>query len=168
MSGSAPEPAGKWQVILHNTRGCGANGLFCVETRFMKFLILSAAALLMAVPAAGQAKPSLRDVPEIENALFSVAIADEVRDYCTDIRGRVLKAINVLQRAKRHANSLGYSDTEIRAYVKSDAEKARMRAKGERFLAQNGVQYDKPETFCAFGRAEIEKNSAIGALLRAK
>ena len=168
MSGFAPGQSGKNHLILHNTRECAALGPFQTETKVMKFLIFSIISLLIAVPALSQAKPSLRDVPEIEDALFSVAIADEVRDYCGDISGRVLRAINVLQRAKNRANSLGYTDDEIRAYVKSKAEKARMRAKGEKFLARNGVHYDKPETFCAFGRAEIEKNSAIGALLRAK
>ena len=78
-----------------------------------------------------------------------------------------MRAIGVLQRLKSRANALGYSDAEIRAYIESDAEKARMRAKGEAFLSQNGVRYGQPETFCAFGRSEIQKNSAIGALLRA-
>ena len=64
-------------------------------------------------------------------------------------------------------NALGYSDDEIRNYVESDVEKARMRKKGKAFLAANGVNPDDPETFCTFGRAEIAKNSAIGALLRA-
>ena len=69
---------------------------------------------------------------------------------------------------RSRANELGYSDAEIRAYVESDAEKARMRAKGEKFLASKGVDKNNPETFCAFGRAEIEKSSAIGALLKAR
>ena len=43
-----------------------------------------------------------------------------------------------------------------------------MRAKGERLLRQAGVKLDQPETFCAYGLAEIKKNSAIGVLLRAK
>ena len=80
----------------------------------------------------------------------------------------MLRALNTLRKIKAQANDLGYSDDEIRAYVESDTEKARMRAKGEKFLAQNGVSYDKPETFCTFGRAEIAKSSAIGVLLRVK
>ena len=130
-----------------------------------------AAALLLAltVPAAhATAKPSLREVPEIENALFAVAIADAVRDRCDDIGARMIKAMVVLRGIKGRANDLGYSDDEIRAYVESDVEKARIRAKGTKFLAANGVAMDQPETFCTFGRAEIAKSSAIGVLLRAK
>ena len=125
-----------------------------------------AALLIAALPAA--AKPALRDVPEIENTLFAVAIADEVRDQCGTISARMLKALTTLRKIKARANALGYSDAEIRAYIESDNEKARMRKKGESFLKQSGVRLSDPETFCAFGRAEIAKNSAIGALLKAR
>lgn len=125
-----------------------------------------AALALLATPVA--AKPSLRDVPEIENTLFAVAIADEIRDRCGAISARTLRALGLLRKLKARANALGYSDAEIRAYIESDTEKARMRKKGERFLAQNGVKTSEPETFCAFGRAEIARNSAIGALLKAR
>ena len=33
------------------------------------------------------AKPSMRDVPEIENMLFAVAIANEVGKKCGSLRG---------------------------------------------------------------------------------
>jgi hypothetical protein len=35
-----------------------------------------------------------------------------------------------------------------------------------RYLAEAGVQSGAPETYCLLGRAEIEKGSQIGALLR--
>lgn len=134
----------------------------------MRSLIAAVLSAFVALPAAALAKPSLRDVQEIEDPLFAVAVAKEVSDICDDISPRYLKGLGELRRLKARANALGYTDAEIRDYIESDAEKARMRAKGEKLLAQNGVIYGKPETFCAYGRAEIEKNSAIGVLLRAK
>ncbi|MFV1548053.1 DUF5333 domain-containing protein [Phaeobacter sp. JH209C] len=138
----------------------------------MRILIATCAACLMLLPSMGAAKPSLRDVQEIEDPLFAVALAKEVSDHCDAITARYFKGLTELRRLRARANALGYTDTEIRAYIGSDEEKARMRAKGERFLAQNGVSYEKSyektETFCTFGRAEIKKNSAIGVLLRAK
>lgn len=139
-------------------------------------LIAAAVTALMALPAAASdaeaaapaAKPSLRDVQEIEDPLFAVAVAKEVSDYCDSIAPRYFRGLVELRRLRARANDLGYSDAEIRVYIESDAEKARMRAKGEKLLAQNGVNYGEPESFCAYGRAEIEKNSAIGVLLRAK
>ncbi len=113
-------------------------------------------------------KPPLREVQIIDDTLLVIALANEIREYCGAINGRVFKAMGIMRGLKRHANGLGYSDDEIRAYVTSDSEKARMRKRGEKYLFAKGVTYDEPETFCALGRAEIEKNSAIGALLRAK
>lgn len=134
----------------------------------LRTLTAATLTLVLALPVAALAKPSLRDVPEIEDPLFAVAVAKEVADHCDSIAPRYFKGLGELRRLKSRANALGYSDAEIREYIESDDEKARMRAKGERLLAQNGVSYGEPETFCAYGRAEIEKNSAIGVLLRAK
>ncbi|MCF6231832.1 MAG: DUF5333 domain-containing protein [Rhodobacteraceae bacterium] len=124
--------------------------------------------LSLALPANAYAKPSLRDVPEIENIIFAAALAHEVSGRCPSIQARKIKALRMAWTLKARANELGYSDAEIKAYVKSDGEKARMRAKGERFLRANGVDYANPESFCTYGHAEISKSSAVGALLRAK
>lgn len=133
----------------------------------MTFAKPFALAALMTLPVAAEAKPPLRDVKEIDNELYYIAIANEISEYCPSISGRRLKAISVIWGLKSKANKLGYSDKEIRAYVESDAEKDRMRAKGEVYLAQHGVSYENPGSFCTLGRAEIERNSAIGVYLRA-
>lgn len=131
--------------------------------------IVSALTFVFAAPlSAANAKPHLRDVAEIENILFVAAIANEVDKKCDSIDGRRLKGYRMLFNLRMRANELGYSDAEIRAYVESDVEKDRMRTKGYKFLSQHGVDKNKPETFCAFGRAEIAKSSAIGALLKAR
>ncbi|WP_237212408.1 DUF5333 domain-containing protein [Ruegeria lacuscaerulensis] len=122
---------------------------------------------LLTLPAMADAKPPLREVKEIDNELYYIAIANEISDYCPSISGRRMKAIGVMWGLRSKANKLGYSDKEIRAYVESYTEKDRMRAKGEAYLAQHGVTYDNPNSFCTLGRAEIERNSAIGVYLRA-
>ena len=118
--------------------------------------------------AAAAAKPPLSEVPEIENKLFAAAVGWEISEICDDIAARTLKALNEAWALKARANELGYSNDEIRAYMKSKTQKKRMRAKGEAYLKSQGAIYGQPETFCAVGRAEIAKKSAIGALLRAK
>lgn len=117
--------------------------------------------------ASADEKPSLRDVPEVENIIFAAALAHEVSEECPSIKARKIKALGMALRLRSRANDLGYSDTEIRAYIESKAEKSRMRTKGETYLRANGVDYTKPETFCVFGHAEIANSSAVGALLRA-
>ena len=118
--------------------------------------------------AAAAAKPPLSEVAEIENKLFAAAVGWEISEICDDIAARKLKALNEAWALKARANELGYSNDEIRAHMKSKEQKKRMRAKGEAYLKSQGAIYGQPETFCAVGRAEIEKKSAIGALLRAK
>lgn len=135
-----------------------------LKTCALALLICAAAPAVLAA----QSRPPLSEVAEIEDTLFVVALANEVGRKCETISGRRLKGYNMLFKLRGRANDLGYTDAEIRAYVESDAEKARMRAKGESYLKSRGVKLDTPETFCAFGRAEIAKSSAIGALLRAR
>ena len=126
-------------------------------------------ALCAAFPAASSAdKPSLRDVPEVENIIFAAALAHEVSEKCPSIEGRMFKALGMAWQLKARANELGYSDSEIKTYVESDSKKDRMRTKGETYLTANGVDYTKTETFCVYGHAEIANSSAVGALLRAK
>lgn len=135
----------------------------------IKYTVFAAlTALPLSLPTSADAKPPLREVSEIDNELYYIAIANEIAEVCDSINGRRMKAIGVMWGLRSKANKLGYSDDEIRAYVESDTEKARMRNKGEAYLSANGAKYGQPETFCALGRAEINKNSAIGVYLRAK
>ena len=127
-----------------------------------------AAVMGLALPvAAVSAKPPLREVSEIDDSLLWIAIANEIDKRCDDLAGRRLKAIGIMWDLRARANELGYSDAEIRAYVESDSEKSRMRARGNAYVAARGVSYYEPQTFCALGRAEMKKNSAIGVLLKA-
>ncbi|WP_246058919.1 DUF5333 domain-containing protein [Shimia litoralis] len=125
---------------------------------------------LCAVLAAGPvfAKTGLSQEKSINDGLFALAVANEIRDYCPTISARLFKAYSFMRALKRSANELGYADNEIEAYIENDDEKAKMRARGEAYLKQNGVSYDDPQSFCTLGRAEIQKTSQIGALLRAK
>jgi len=123
----------------------------------------------LAAPASSAAaRPHLREATQINDGLFAVAIAREIKDHCPSIRARYFRAFTFLSSLKREAREMGYSNAEIEAYVEDDAEKARMRARGEAYLAEKGVSYDDPQSFCALGREEIEKSSQIGVLLRAK
>jgi hypothetical protein len=130
-------------------------------------LLVPALALgLTAMPAA--AKPALRDVPAIDDALLDLGIADIIRKQCPDISPRMIRAVSFVWDLKSRAKSMGYSDAEIDAYVDSDAEKARMRARGAAFFKARGVDTSNPQSYCALGREEIRKSSRIGSFLRAK
>jgi hypothetical protein len=69
---------------------------------------------------------------------------------------------------KRRASSMGYSDAQIRAYVDSGSEKARIRDRGEAYVRARGLDPAKDADLCTLGRDEIRKGSQIGTFLRAK
>lgn len=114
------------------------------------------------------ANPALRDIPQIENAVFDVAVADKIRKKCDDIAPRLAQAYALYNATKQHARKLGYSEEEIDNYADSKAEKERMRTKRDAYLASQGVVRSDPQSYCAVGRKEIQKSSRIGSLLREK
>ncbi len=133
----------------------------------MRIILTTALTIaVLATPLA--AKPPLRDVPQIDDALLDLGIADIIRKECPTISARMIKAIAYLRNLNNKARQMGYSAAEIEAYTDSDAEKDRMRARGAAFFKAKGVDTSDPQSYCALGNAEIQKGSRIGSLLRAK
>ncbi len=133
----------------------------------MRYLILILSVFTLSAGSI-DTKKSLRDVKSIDDAVFHIAAADQIRKMCPDISARLFKALNFARKTKAKAVKLGYSEAEIDAYLDSDAEKARMKARGAAYFKANGVVTGEPESYCALGRKEIEKSSRIGSLLRVK
>ena len=127
-----------------------------------------AVALVMTLPAMAAGKPNLRDLPEIDDRMLWVAMAIEISDRCPTIEPRTLRGLNYLWSIRNQAQALGYSTSEIKAYADSDAEKARMRARGEAYVRAQGLNPDNNADLCKLGQAEIAKGSQIGAFLRLK
>ena len=127
-----------------------------------------AVALVMTLPAMAAGKPNLRDLPEIDDRMLWVAMAIEISDRCPTIEPRTLRGLNYLWSIRHQAQALGYSTSEIKAYADSDAEKARMRARGEAYVRAQGLNPDNNADLCKLGQAEIAKGSQIGAFLRLK
>ena len=130
-----------------------------------KPLILSALLTAMiAQPAL--ARPALRDVAEVRDGIVAVGIAYEISEKCATIRPRILRGIGYLNGLKSRALELGYSEEEIDAFVNDAGEKARLEAMARARLVELGARAGDPESYCALGRAEIARDSAVGRLLR--
>lgn len=131
-----------------------------------KLIIVLAATATLAHPVTAQ--PALRDVASIDNALFDLGVADIIRKQCPDVSARMVRALRYARNLQKQARALGYSDAQIDAYLDSDADKARLRRKAASYFKANGVDTSDPQSYCALGRAEIQKSSRIGSLLKAK
>ena len=112
------------------------------------------------------AKPPLREVQEIDDAVMVIAIADEIRKSCDDISARLVRAYATLNGLKETARARGYTEDEVEDYVTSKDEKARMRSKAESYLAGQGVRADDTAALCRFGKRQIQSQTEIGRLLR--
>jgi capsule polysaccharide export protein KpsE/RkpR len=133
----------------------------------MRHLILTLSILVLTSQMAW-ARQNLRDIKSVDDVIFDVAVADEIRKKCPDISARLVNALSLYRSVRAQARSLGFSDEEIKAYGDSDVDKARIRAKGEAYLRANGVVDSDPQSYCALGRKEIQKSSRIGSLLKEK
>ncbi|AVL52191.1 hypothetical protein CEP88_06015 [Roseobacter denitrificans] len=123
------------------------------------------AVLMMGLAAPVAANPPLREVKQIDDALYTVGLANEIRRKCPDISARFFKAVRFLRALEDKARGLGYSEAEIRAHLESDAEKKRLRARAADEMKAAGYKQDT-DGYCALGRAEIAQKTEIGALLR--
>ncbi|MEM7519647.1 MAG: DUF5333 domain-containing protein [Pseudomonadota bacterium] len=136
-------------------------------TEFLKGIMTVTLCLAIVSGTPLAAKPPLRDVAEIDDALLDLGIADHIRKNCPQISARMLKAITYVSNLERRARDLGYSRDEIKAYTNSDVEKERLRARAAEVFAARGYQGRDAASMCALGREEIAKDSRIGTLLRA-
>ena len=130
--------------------------------RFLTALVIVA----LSFGGMASAKPPLRDVAAIDDALMHVAIADAIRKSCDNINARLIRAYSELNRLKSVARDMGYTEKEVEQYVTSKEEKARMKAKAEQFLQVNGVRPNDTPALCRFGQSQIQAQTEIGQLLR--
>jgi len=130
-------------------------------------LLATATGLLITAGAAraDQWQP-LRDDPRLHSGLTVIAVGRHIHFTCPDINARALRALAFAEGLVNHAQDLGFSRSEINAYIDDDAEKDRYREIARAYFAQQGGDMDDAESVCAVGRDEIAARSAIGRLLR--
>ena len=133
-----------------------------------KTLIAALSALMLAAPVMAAGKPALRDVAQIDDRMLWVALAIEISDRCDSIDPRTLRGLSYLWEIRSQARDLGYTPAEIKTYVDSKDEKARMRGRGEAYVRSHGLNPQNDADLCTLGQAEIAKGSQIGAFLRMK
>lgn len=152
--------------------------------RYLKFIssctTRAGGAVILMMLAAGapvaDTHPPLREVKEIDDRMFAIALAIEISDRCGSIAPRTVQGLLKLNSLRSVAKRMGYSDKEIRAYVRSDAEKARLRKRGEDYVQSQGLDPTSDADLCTLGRTEIgkcaqskeSKCSLTGSLLKEK
>ena len=131
------------------------------------FVGASALTLAFSIGAAALAMKPLNQEKHINDSLISAGIGELIRRNCSSISPRYFVFYRKSKELERYALNLGYSKTEIRAFLDNKAEQDRVRKAAKDYLAANGVVKGDEATYCALGLAEIENGSLTGQLLRA-
>ena len=130
-------------------------------------ILVTAVGLLTAIgPARADDWQPLRDDPRMNSGLAVIAVGRHIHNVCPDINARLLRALGFAEGLVGHAQDLGYSRSEVNAFIDDPAEQDRYREVARSYFAQNGADMDDPESVCQVGRDEIAAGSTIGRLLR--
>ena len=130
---------------------------------------LTGAVVLVAMAGAALAATDyskMRADKRVQSELLAASMAYLIDEECSSIRPRKLTVLTYALSLKRYAKSLGYTGDEVDAYVADRDEQARFREMAEARLIEKGADPDEPESYCAVGRAEIEKRTYLGSMLK--
>lgn len=117
----------------------------------------------LATPVA--ALPPLGDDDHVTQTLVSAAIGEAIRQNCGSISARMFRVLGKAKELERYALRKGYTETQIKAFLKSEKQRARIISLARAYLVENGVVENKEETYCSLGHAEIAKGTLTGYLL---
>ena len=137
-------------------------------TRFTTYALSAALAVVFAGPLAASERAGLANEKEINDALVIMAAAEKIQRECGSLRGRLFRARSFGERVVDMAVTKGYTESEIRAFVDNDTEKARVRAERNAYFASRGASNKDPESLCVLGYSEIAQGSPIGYFLKKK
>lgn len=123
-------------------------------------------ALIAALATPALALEALNKEAHINNALIAGRVADVIRNECSSISAKMFVVLAELNALEDYARGKGYSEAEVKAFLKNPTEKARIKASAADYLAKAGAKKGDEESYCKVGRDEIAKGSLTGSLLR--
>ena len=133
--------------------------------RMIKPVVLTTAlSFAMAAPASA----GLKDEKDLNNGLLIAAVAEKIQRECKTIGARMFKARAYANELKDQAEGRGYTMAEIEAYVDDSEEKRKMRERRNAYFKSKGASNLDPQSLCVLGNAEMQQQTEIGMLLKAK
>lgn len=119
-------------------------------------------------PATAGALEPLSAEAHVTRQLVAARVADRIRRECPSISANMLRAFAAAQALKAYAQRKGYPEAEIDAFLKDRAQRERIYAEAEAYMAARGVRPGDVQSYCALGHAEIDAGSVTGSLIRRK
>lgn len=133
--------------------------------RFSSVLVAGMVGLCLTAPVMAQDKVPLAENAHIRDSLVAGRVADVLRNGCGSLHARMLLALSKLDDLKDYAVAEGYTEAEVRAFLKDRKQKDAMKAIAADYLAKAGVVEGDEESYCRVGKDEIAKGTLAGSLL---
>ena len=124
------------------------------------------AATLTMDPAMAEATVPLAQEAHINEQLIAAAAGDILRKTCPTLEARTFVVLAKLADLKSYTRAQGYTEDEVKVFLKDKAQKARIKASATDYLTAAGAVTGNAESFCTAGRNEIAKGTLTGSLLR--
>jgi hypothetical protein len=102
----------------------------------------------------------------ITQKLVAAQVGDILRSTCPQVSARMFVVLSEMLALERRAKDSGHDDAAIRAFLKDRAQKQRIRALANDYLAKAGAKAGDSASFCAVARAEVAAKTMAGQLLR--
>lgn len=131
----------------------------------IRLTIVAAFSALMLVATPAVALQPLSQDDHVTGTLVSAAIGEEIRNKCSRISARLLRAVAKARALEQYALAKGYTEADVKVFLKSKTEKARIVSLARAYMVKNGVVEGQEATYCSLGRAEIAKGTLTGYLL---
>lgn len=129
-------------------------------TRLMLALCLST----LAAPLWAESRIAKDD--HVTQMLMAARVGDVIRNTCPTISARMFVVLGQMHELKAYALAQGYTEPEVRAFLKDPVEKDRIKGLADAYLAKAGAKPGDAESHCTVGRAEIAAGTLTGRLLR--
>lgn len=111
------------------------------------------------------AQVALNQNTHITEYLVAAQVGDIIRKTCSSISARFIVVYQKMTELEDYARAEGYTEDEVRVFLKSDVEKARIKALALDYLAEAGAVEGDEESYCQAGRDEIAAGTLAGSLL---
>ncbi len=143
-----------------------ATGNDPMSIRWFPSALIATLIAVSLVPATAQGQVPLAEEAHINDQLIAAAAGDILRKTCPSLSARMFVVFGKMQQLEAYARSKGYTEAEVKAFLKDPAQKARVKAAAGDYLSAAGAVAGDVESFCAAGRAEIAKQTVVGSILR--
>ncbi|MDZ4395188.1 DUF5333 domain-containing protein [Cypionkella sp.] len=128
------------------------------------FRCLTLVAVIAATPAL--ALEPLNKEAHINESLVAGQVGDTIRKTCPSISAKMFTVLGKLNALEDYARDKGYTEAEVKAFLKDKTEKKRIKQLAKDYLTKAGAVEGDAESYCKVGRDEIAKGTLTGSLLR--